>query len=79
MEARRRALTGVEEPVYYKGEAVDRTAKYSDTLLIFLLKAHRPEKFRDNVSAEHSCKDGGPIQEENVLEAKMMRMAVPEE
>ena len=66
MEARRRALTGVEQPVYYKGEAVGRIAKYSDTLLIFLLKAHWPKKSRDNVSAEHSGKDNGPIQEENV-------------
>ena len=28
--------------------------KYSDTLLIFLLKGGRPEKFRDNFKVEHS-------------------------
>lgn len=47
-EARRRAASGVDKPIYYKGERVDTIKEYSDTLLIFLLKAHRPEKFRDN-------------------------------
>ena len=37
-EARRRATQGVEEPVYYQGEVVGTIRKYSDTLLIFLLK-----------------------------------------
>ena len=45
-EARRRAFTGVEKPVYYKGKVVGSTTKYSDRLLMFLLKAHDP-KFRD--------------------------------
>lgn len=49
LEARRRAATGVLEPVYYQGQKVGSVRRYSDTLLIFLLKAHRPEKFRDNV------------------------------
>ncbi len=47
-EARRRASKGVDKPIYYKGEKIDTVKEYSDTLLIFLLKAHRPEKFRDN-------------------------------
>ncbi len=29
-------------------EAVRAFRQYSDTLLVFLLKAHRPEKFRDS-------------------------------
>lgn len=28
--------------------------KYSDTLAIFLLKAHDPDKYRENVKVEHS-------------------------
>ena len=28
--------------------------KYSDVLLIFLLKAHRPRVYRDHVQVEHS-------------------------
>ena len=64
LEAKRRAMSGVEEPVYYQGQEIGRVRKYSDTLLIFLLKAHRPEKFRDNVSVDQrvSGPDGGPVQ-----------------
>jgi len=46
-EARRRATEGVEEPVYYKGEVVGTIQKYSDTLLIFLLKGALPEVYRE--------------------------------
>lgn len=64
MEARRRGVDGVEAPIYYGGEPVYENKldpktgevaiklatrrKYSDTLLMFLLKAARPEKYRDN-------------------------------
>lgn len=48
-EARRRAHDGVEEPVFYQGEVCGTVRKYSDTLLIFLLKAAKPQKFRENI------------------------------
>ena len=48
-EARRRALEGVEEPVFCRGERVGVIRRYSDALLILLLKAKRPEQFRDVV------------------------------
>ena len=38
-----------------------RARKGSDTLIIFLLKAHRPEKYRDIQHLEHSGPEGGPI------------------
>lgn len=53
-EARRRAVEGVEEGVYYKGERVDTVRKFSDLLLIFLLKGARPEKYRDRVDVAAS-------------------------
>ena len=37
-EARRRAVDGIQQPVYYKGEQIGTRLVYSDTLLIFLLK-----------------------------------------
>ncbi len=43
-------LDGLEE------EARRRAKNESDTLLIFLLKAHRPKIYRDNLKLEH---DGG--------------------
>jgi hypothetical protein len=46
-EARRRAKDGVEKPVFWRGQRVATVQEYSDTLLIFLLKAYRPEKFRE--------------------------------
>lgn len=52
-EALRRATRGVDEPVFYKGERVGTVRKYSDTLLIFLLKGARPEKFRDRYEVRH--------------------------
>ena len=36
-EARRRAFEGVDEPMYYKGEQIGTTKKYSDVLIMFLL------------------------------------------
>lgn len=48
-EAWRRARDGVDHPVIYEGEITDTYKKYSDTLLIFLLKANRPQKYRDNI------------------------------
>lgn len=57
-EARRRAYEGVDEPVFYQGEEVGYIRKYSDTLLMFLLKGNRPDKYKDRVAAEHSGPDG---------------------
>lgn len=52
-EARRRATRGVEEPVYYQGAEVGTIRRYSDTLLIFLIKGARPEKYRDRHQVTH--------------------------
>jgi hypothetical protein len=46
-EARRRAFKGTKKPVYQKGTCVGYIQEYSDTLLIFLLKGGRPEKYRE--------------------------------
>lgn len=56
-EAFRRAVEGTTEPVVSAGKHVTDVQKYSDTLLIFMLKSRRPEKFRENVKVEH----GGEI------------------
>ena len=46
-EARHRAVEGVEQPHFHQGQVTGHVRKYSDSLLMFLLKAHRPEKYRD--------------------------------
>ena len=53
-EARRRAVTGTDRPVYYKGTKCGSIREYSDTLLVVLLKATRPDKFRENAHIDHS-------------------------
>lgn len=47
-EARRRAYDGIDEPVFYKGKQVSTIKRYDSILLMFLLKAHRPEKYRES-------------------------------
>lgn len=59
-EARRRAVDGVEEPMVSAGKLVTTVRKYSDTLLIFLLKARDP-KYKDRSSVELTGRDGGPV------------------
>ena len=53
-EARRRAYEGVLEPVFHKGVKVGTVRKFSDTLLIVLLKAQLPEKYRENIKMDVS-------------------------
>lgn len=61
-EARRRAVEGTLEPVgWYRGVQGGTVRRYSDTLLIVLLKAHRPEKYRELVRAEHTGAGGAPL------------------
>lgn len=45
LEARRRAVDGVEQPVFYRGRQVGSRRVYSDRLLQFLIAAHRPEVY----------------------------------
>lgn len=61
-EAHRRAFEGIEEPVFHQGEVCGTVRKYSDTLAIFLLKAHAPEKYRENTRMELTGAGGGPVQ-----------------
>ncbi len=44
-EAARRALQGVREEIYYKGEVVGAKYMYSDQLLMFLLRGNNPGKY----------------------------------
>ena len=60
----------MDEPVFYQGQVVGHIRKYSDNLLMFLLKAHWPEKFRENVSIDQrvSGRDGGPVKTQHVFQ-----------
>lgn len=51
-EATRRAHEGVATPHFFKGQVCGHAQRFSDSLMIFMLRARRPEKYRDQV--EHS-------------------------
>lgn len=59
-EARRRAFEGCDEPVYYRGEVVGSVKKYSDVLLMFLIKGHRPE-YRDRAEIRNEINVGTEV------------------
>ena len=52
---------GTGRLVYKRGKAIVER-KYSDTLLITLLKARMPEKYKDRQQHEHMGQNGGPVQ-----------------
>ena len=68
-EADRRGIKGLKRKKFYKGEPVidPETRKqyvereYSDSLLMFRLKAIDPEKYRESVKHEHGGPGGGSI------------------
>lgn len=47
-EAHRRAVDGIVDNLYYKGEIVGQKLLYSDQLLMFLLRGTRPEKYNQH-------------------------------
>lgn len=71
-EARRRAM-GYEEPLTFQGQITYRLdpdtmrlvpvtiTKYDNQLMLALLKAHRPDKFRDNLAIEHKGQPTGVL------------------
>lgn len=73
-EARRRAYEGWEEPVWHKGKECGTVRKFSDTLLIVLLKAHMPERYRENIKIDLNSRVAAMSLEEKIAEAQ--RMAV---
>src|SRR3990167_5672353 len=51
-EVYRRAVEGIEEPLVWQGQLTgDTVRKYSDGLLGILIKAHKPERFRERYDA----------------------------
>lgn len=57
-KAHQRAFLGVEEPVFHKGEVCGYVTKYSDALTALLLKAHRPDKYRERSQVDQNVSGG---------------------
>jgi hypothetical protein len=60
-ETRRRAMGEVQEPVYYRGKVVGYMPRYSDKLLMLLLRARRPEKYREGCQHQAGNRDERPV------------------
>lgn len=60
-EAVRRAIYGVDEPVYQGGKFVGYVRRYSDMLLVTLLKGNMPEKYRENWKGTLTDGSGNPL------------------
>jgi hypothetical protein len=71
-EARRRAEKGVLKPVFYKGERCGSIREYSDSLMMFIIKAKKPE-YRDRVTNEIVGADGKPIQNDVNINIKVVK------
>ncbi len=56
-EAVRRAISGVEETYYYQGKECGTVRKYSDQLLMFLLKNRFPERYGETSQAAKAATD----------------------
>src|SRR5690242_9434258 len=73
-EAFRRAVKGLLKPVASAGKVVAHVREYSDTLLIFLLKARRPSVYRDTINVElyirQAALDAGLNPDDVVAEAQ---------
>lgn len=61
-EAYRRAHEGVKKPIYQGGEKVGSVREFSDTLMMFLLKARRPKVYRERVDVNV----GGQVNHQHV-------------
>lgn len=51
-EAKRRAVQGVDHPVYYKGKKISTYKQYSDGLLTLLIKGAFPDEYADRRKIE---------------------------
>lgn len=59
-EAYRRAYEGVAEPRFHKGEICGHVQKYSDTLLMFLIKQSDPS-YREHFQIDHGNAGSRPF------------------
>lgn len=56
-----RAVHGIQKPVYQGGKLCGYVTEFSDQLLIVLLKARDPKKYRENTRTELTGADGKPL------------------
>ena len=60
-EAHRRAVAGIDKPIFFQGDQCATVKEYSDTLMLSLLKAHLPDKYRERRDVTVGNPDGTPL------------------
>ena len=55
-------LKGTLKPVFYQEERCGEIREFSDVLLIFRLKALKPEMYRDNVKIDQNIRPNGVLE-----------------
>lgn len=73
-EARRRAVEGIDEPVFYQGVECAVVRKYSDGLLTLMLKGRRSDVYNTE-RHEHTGDGGGPIATETKVTVEFVDAA----
>lgn len=68
-EAIERAVTGWDEPVFYLGQQCGTKRKKSDTLLIFMLKALAPDKYREISAINIAASASGSLPDPEQIQA----------
>lgn len=74
-EADRRAVQGTLEPVFYQGQVVGYKSVYSDTLLMFRLKALAPERYRERSEQTISGTLSGTLDVSQLTDEQLARIA----
>jgi hypothetical protein len=72
----RRTVHGVDEPVFYQGEIVGYTKRRSDALMMFLLRARRPQVYHERTTVEqHVTVSDMSVSEKAARIAQLMALA----
>jgi hypothetical protein len=66
----KRAVEGVDEPVYWRGVKVGTKKAYSDAILTMMLQGRRPNVYKSRAATELTGANGGPVQTEDLGWAK---------
>lgn len=75
-ELRRRAMQGIEQPVYFGGKECGRIRTYNDNLGMFLLRAHRSDVYGAVKDAEPQKSAGHDVgRARRLVEDRLKRLA----
>ena len=68
-----RALNGVEEPVYHRGELVGTRRAYNDRLLMFMLRNRAPERFARSAAGPEGQRRPGAMNALDTMELARLK------